>query len=101
MSLMRPRVVFDANIFVQAFLSSFGPSARCIELARSDQVLLFVSKNTIAEVVEVINRPTVLSFLPDATKERIEAFISDVVGIGEVLKVSAGVFKLDRDLRTE
>jgi uncharacterized protein len=93
--------VFDCNIFVQALLNPSGVAARCLDMVRNHKVKLFVSKDTIAEVRDVILRPNILARLPDATSEQIEAFISNILEISVLEKNVPQKFKFERDPKDE
>jgi predicted nucleic acid-binding protein len=58
--------VFDCNIFLQSLLNPNSLAASCLETVRSGKVKLFVSKDTLAEVRDVVLRPNILQRLPDA-----------------------------------
>jgi predicted nucleic acid-binding protein len=47
-------VVFDCNIFIQALLNPNGGAAKCFEIVQSGKAKLFISKETIEEVRDVI-----------------------------------------------
>jgi len=96
-----PRVVFDTNIYIQTFLNSSGESGQCFSLARSRKIELFITKAVLEEIVNVINRPGVLSFLPDATGEQIEIFVSSISEMANVVDVSSGIFSFSRDPKDE
>ncbi len=49
-------VVIDTNIFVSSFLSSQGPPKRVIDLWKTGQINLCLSRDIIAEYVEVLAR---------------------------------------------
>jgi len=77
---------------VQAFLNPAGAAARCFELTRTNQVQLFVSRETLSEVKEVLSRPRILSLLPHASAAQIESLLEEIIfnatsfarGAGEV-----------------
>lgn len=47
----KPKAVFDTNIFISAII--FGGNPRtCLELARSGEIELFISKSLLLELVE-------------------------------------------------
>jgi len=96
-----PIVVFDTNIYIQAFLNSSGESGQCFSLASSGKIELFITKPVLEEIVNVINRPSVLSFLPDATGEQIEIFVSSISEMANVVEVPSGIFNFSRDPKDE
>lgn len=51
--MIERRVVFDCNVFAQALLNPQGPAGRCLELARTGQVKLFVSEFVLEEIGEL------------------------------------------------
>lgn len=53
MSAGPPKVVYDCNIFVQAFINLAGPAARCVQKVKDGEVLLFVSPFVLAEIREI------------------------------------------------
>lgn len=75
------RAVFDCNIFLQSLLNPNSIAAKCLEFVREKKVLLFVSKDTLDEVRDVLLRPNILARLPDATPEQIEVFIEEIIEI--------------------
>lgn len=95
------RVVFDCNIFVQALLNRNGIAAQCWRLVRAGDVRLFASKDTLAEVREVMQRPHILARLPDATAEQIEIFVKDIENHSTYLRFVPEKFKLARDPKDE
>lgn len=101
MSVEIVSAIFDCNIFVQALLNPNGISAKCIELVRNGKVKLFVSKDTLAEIRDVILRPNILSRLPDASATQIEAFLKNISGISNLVSLVPESFKFQRDPKDE
>lgn len=62
---------------------------------------LFVSKDTLAEVRDVLLRPNILTRLPDASAAQIEAFIEDISNISTLTQPVSDVFKFERDPKDE
>ncbi len=56
--------VFDCNVYIQALLNPNSIAAKCFEVVRNGKVKLFVSKDTLAEISDVISRPNILARLP-------------------------------------
>lgn len=69
-----PKVVFDCNILVQAFLSASGPAASCIRLVENGVVTLLLSAEILSELGEVLNRPKLQRFatMSDAAQPAFE-----------------------------
>ena len=93
--------VFDTNIFLQSLLNPNSIAARCLESVRNGKVKLFVSKDTLAEVRDVVFRPNILARLPDADATQIEAFIEDISNISTLISFVPESFKFQRDPKDE
>lgn len=101
MSDSLPRVVFDTNVFIQAFLNPRGPSGRCFQLARERTILLFVSKKLAAEIEEVIARPAVRSVVRINYEVQKDRFLSEIKSSAYPFAELNGVFALPRDPKDE
>ena len=53
----RPRVVFDCMVYLQATVNESGPAAALLRLVDNDEIALFVSREVLEEVREVLSRP--------------------------------------------
>lgn len=93
--------VFDCNIFLQTLLNQNSIAAKCLETVRSGKVKLFVSKDTLAEVRDVVLRPNILARLPDADAIQIEAFIETISNISTLIHSVPEIFKFQRDPKDE
>jgi putative PIN family toxin of toxin-antitoxin system len=93
--------VFDTNIFLQSLLNPNSIAARCLEKVRNSNVKLFVSKDTLSEVRDVVLRPKILARLPDANAEQIEAFIEDISNTSTLIDSVLETFKFQRDPKDE
>ncbi len=76
---MRPRVVFDCMVYLQATISATGPAAALLRLVDEDEIDLFVSQEILAEIRDVLSRPRIRQKNPEITDERIEAFLSRIL----------------------
>ena len=56
--VMSPRAVFDCMELVQAVASERGPAFACFQLAREGKIELYVSPAILAEIAEVLGRPS-------------------------------------------
>lgn len=93
--------VFDCNIFLQSLLNPNSIAAKCVETVRSGKVKLFVSKDTLAEVRDVVLRPNILARLPDVAAAQIEAFIEDISSLSTLIRSVPKSFKFQRDPKDE
>lgn len=76
----RPRAVFDCMVFLQGLTSEGGPAAACLELFDDYAIELFVSKEVMAEIHDVLTRPKLLARFSRLTDERADRLI---VGLKE------------------
>lgn len=92
------RVVFDANVFVQAALSARGASFACLEAVDDGRVTLVTTDLVLAEVREVLERlaekPKYRSRL---SREAIADFMLVVRSRSELRPEPPHVFDLERD----
>ncbi len=93
--------VFDTNIFLQSLLNPNSIAAKCLETVRNGKVKIFVSKETLAEIRDVVLRPNILARLPDADAAQIEAFIEDVSNISTIIRSVPKIFNFQRDPKDE
>ena len=52
----RPRVVFDCNVFLLAAARQKSVAASCFNLAEKGRLQLFISKEVLLEIEDVLNR---------------------------------------------
>ncbi|HSK70225.1 MAG TPA: putative toxin-antitoxin system toxin component, PIN family [Pyrinomonadaceae bacterium] len=95
------RVVFDSNIFIQFFLNPNSAAAKCLEVVQSGKAELFVSKETLEEIRDVVLRPNILARLPDADEFQIEAFIEYITSISTFIDFVPHSFDFERDPKDE
>lgn len=94
--------LFSTAIFyLQSLLNPNSIAAKCLETVREGKVKLFVSKDTLAEVRDVVLRPNILARLPDADAAQIEAFIKDISNISTLIRRVPKTFQFTRDPRDE
>jgi uncharacterized protein len=96
-----PRIVFDCNIFIQALLNPNGVAAKCFEIVQNGKAKLFVSKETLEEVRDVILRPNILSRLPNADEFQIETFIEHIISVSTFVDSIPHSFDFERDPKDE
>ena len=92
-----PRVVFDCNIFLQAAAREKGAAAKCLDLAEDGQVQLFVSREVLAEVEDVLNRPEIRAHFPDLSDEIVGAFLKRLRKLSKLVRSVPKKFSYPRD----
>lgn len=95
------RTVFDCNIFLQYLLNPNGVAAECFQTVLDGKVELFVSKDTLSEIRDVILRPNILTRLPDADDFQIEIFIEYITSISTFVEDVLHKFDFERDPKDE
>jgi len=96
-----PKVVFDCNIFVQAFLSASGPAASCVRLVESNVVTVLLSVEILAELRDVLNRPRLSRRFPAISQELVDEFLRRVLKNADVVKEVGRHFNYERDPKDE
>jgi putative PIN family toxin of toxin-antitoxin system len=92
----RHRVVFDCNVFLQALANPIGPAGRCIELALSGKVALYISPHVLDEIREVTSQPKLIAkfrLRPD----RVAALLDNLPNAAVMIPSFREVWKYDRD----
>jgi putative PIN family toxin of toxin-antitoxin system len=97
----RPRVVFDCMIFLQATASESGPAAALLRLVERNVLSLFVSREILDEVRDVLSRTKLRKKNPDITSERVDALITRVAEKGAIVETVPEHFSYVRDPRDE
>ena len=82
---MTPRVCWDTNPLVSAFIERRGPSRQILDLAREEQLEVVVSEETLRELASVLRRPHIADRY-GITSEEADDFVR---GIREFAVVSA------------
>lgn len=95
------RTVFDCNVFLQYLLNSNGVAAKCFQIILDGKAELFVSKDTLSEIRDVILRPNILVRLPDADNFQIETFIEHITIISIFVEDVPHKFDFERDPKDE
>ena len=70
-----PRVVFDCVILLQAAARQKSAAANCLELAERGLIELFVNREALLEIEDVLSRPEVRAHFPDLSDEIAGAFL--------------------------
>jgi putative PIN family toxin of toxin-antitoxin system len=93
--------VFDCMLYLQAAVSDRGPAFACFELVEAEAVELVTSPAVLAEVRDVLGRPTLRQKFPSLTEERVEAFVNRVAVRATVLTDVFPIAKVPRDPNDE
>jgi len=95
------RAVFDCNTFLQAAINEKSLAGNCYRLIEEKTVELFVSKEVLDEIEEVINRPHIKERFEALTDERIENFLKSIKDLAVIVRKIPQVFSLPRDVDDE
>lgn len=68
-------VVFDTMLFLQAVGSGRGPAFRALQRFEAGEFRLFVSRDLLEEVRDVLSRPKIRRKMPLLTEERVATLI--------------------------
>ena len=93
----KPRVVFDCNVFLQAAARERSVAAQCLNLVEEGRVQLFVSREVLAEVEDVLNRPEIRAHFPDLSDEIVGAFLKRVLKLSTLARPVPKRFSYPRD----
>ena len=88
-------------IYLQAAARAKSPANACFALVKENIVELYLSRETLAEVEDVLTRPKFRNRFPALTDEMIEAFLKDVKEKAVTLKNVPPVFRYSRDPKDE
>lgn len=92
-----PLVVFDCVVFVQGLIRKFGPAVTCIERFQKGDFSLAISKETLAELREVISRSTLQERFPLLTEEKAAWLIELLLYKGKIFQHVPRRFEYHRD----
>lgn len=95
------KAVFDCNIFWRIFFSATGIGNRCWELVTSEQVELFISREVLDEVRDVLTRPETRSRFAKATPENVDIFIEEIIENATFVTSVEKKFEYSRDPKDE
>jgi uncharacterized protein len=93
----KPRVVFDCNVLLQAAARQQSDAAGCLTLAEEGLIQLFVSKEVLLEIEDVLNRPEVRAHFPDLSDEIAGAFLKRLRNFSEFVSNVPRTFTYSRD----
>lgn len=93
--------VFDCMIYVQAAARTDNPANACLELVKTGIVRLYLSRETLAEIEDVLSRTQLRNRFKTLTDEKVEAFLDNIKNKAEILKNVPPVFRYSRDPKDE
>jgi putative PIN family toxin of toxin-antitoxin system len=93
----KPRVVFDCNVLLQAAARQNSVAANCLTLAEKGVVQLFVSKEVLLEIEDLLNRPEVRACFPNLSDEITGAFLKRLQNLGDFVSDVPRTFRYSRD----
>lgn len=96
-----PRVVFDCMVYLQATVNESGPAAALLRLVDNAEIALFVSRDVLEEVREVLSRPKIRQRNPAITDERVDALLSRIAEKATLLDDVRQHFTYTRDPKDE
>jgi putative PIN family toxin of toxin-antitoxin system len=92
-----PRVVLDCNVLLQAVARQKSVAAKCLSLAESGLIQLFVSRELLTEVEDVLNRPEIRAHFPDLSDEIVGAFLLRLQKLSIYIRLVPKKFSYPRD----
>jgi putative PIN family toxin of toxin-antitoxin system len=90
-------IVLDTNVYVQYFLNPKGVAAKCLAAVEDRKARLFISRDVLTEVRDVLLRPKILSRLPADSSLQVELFLRYVTEISTLFDPISPQFLFDRD----
>jgi putative PIN family toxin of toxin-antitoxin system len=93
----KPRVVFDCNVLLQAAARERSVAAKCLNLAESGLIQLYVSREVLVEAEDVLNRPEVRAHFSELSDEIVGAFLKRLQKISVLVRSVPKKFSYPRD----
>jgi uncharacterized protein len=89
--------VFDCNVFLQAASREKSVAAECLRFVEKGLVRLYLSKDVLAEVEDVLNRPEIRNHFQTLTDEIVEAFLLKLRKTSQIISFVPNKFSYSRD----
>ncbi|MGD9561679.1 MAG: putative toxin-antitoxin system toxin component, PIN family [Pyrinomonadaceae bacterium] len=93
--------VFDTNIFFQGILVESGPAGECIKLLDEGRVQIYLTRQTVHEIEDVIARPALVKKYPVLTTDRARIVLRSLASKAIFIAEVPDIFRLDRDVDDE
>lgn len=102
MSAEKPRVVLDCMIYLQAIVRETSPAAACLRLSESHRIELFISRQIVAEIQNVLSRDHIRRRFKTITDESAARFIERVRKTANLIRTVPRRFRYEeRDVKDE
>ncbi len=98
---LRPRVVFDCMIYLQATASETSLAAALLRMMDNSTISLFVSNEILDEVRDVLSRPKIRQKNPRITDKQVDALLTRLAETATLLESVPKHFSYERDLKDE
>jgi putative PIN family toxin of toxin-antitoxin system len=98
---LRPRVVFDCMIYLQATANESSPAAALLRMLEDSIISLFVSNDILDEVRDVLSRPKIRQKNPRITDQRVDALLTSLAEKGTLIESVSNHFSYERDPKDE
>lgn len=95
------RIVFDCMIFLQAVLNEKSDSYKLFECLENNFFTLFVSREILAEIMDVLSRPPLRVKYSQITDESTDKFLKRVLVKAVFIKNVSSNFSYSRDPKDE
>lgn len=93
----KPRVIFDCNVLLQAAAREKSVAAKCLNLAESGLIQIYVSREVLAEAEDVLNRPEIRAHFLDLSDEIVGAFLKRLQNLSVLVRPVPKKFSYPRD----
>lgn len=93
----KPRVVFDCNILLQAAAREKSIAAKCLSLAESGLVQLYLSREVLTEIEDVLSRQEIRAHFPNLSDDLVGAFLKRLQKFSTLVRLVPKKFSYSRD----
>jgi putative PIN family toxin of toxin-antitoxin system len=97
MNSLRPDVVFDCNIFLQALTRASGPSAEALRCVERNEVTLYLSRQILRELQHVLEYPEIREKNPHVTDAIVAEFVNKIAYRGILVREVPHLVSYSRD----
>lgn len=97
----RVGAVFDCNVLLQAAARGKSVAAECLRMVEEGLVRLYLSKEILEEVEDVLNRPAIRKHFQTLTDEIIEAFLLRLRSRSQIIRRVPDKLSYPRDPNDE